>query len=65
MQHSGRTRQGRAFAATGCLYRDRAGSRRLERGPVFREWFELELIDLIWDLVDEPLSSDPPFPEDA
>ncbi len=26
----------------------------------FLEWFDLELIDLAWDLVDEPLSSSPP-----
>lgn len=28
----------------------------------FREWFEVELIELAWDLVDEPLSSAPPEP---
>lgn len=27
---------------------------------VFREWFEIEHIDTIWDLIDEPLSSDVP-----
>jgi len=27
---------------------------------VFREWFELQYIEMGWDLVDEPLSSDPP-----
>lgn len=26
----------------------------------FREWFDVELIETAWDLVDEPLSSDPP-----
>jgi hypothetical protein len=32
-----------------------------DRGwPVFREWFEIEHIDTIWDLVAEPLSSDVP-----
>jgi hypothetical protein len=30
------------------------------RWEVFREWFEVELIELAWDLVDEPLSSEPP-----
>jgi len=29
---------------------------------VSREWFELEMIEVAWDLVDEPLSSDPPEP---
>jgi hypothetical protein len=34
-----------------------------DRGwDVFLEWFDLELIDTTWDLVDEPLSSD--LPED-
>ncbi|TVP60404.1 MAG: hypothetical protein EA351_00670 [Gemmatimonadales bacterium] len=26
----------------------------------FREWFDVELIEMAWDLVDEPLSSEPP-----
>jgi hypothetical protein len=26
---------------------------------MFRGWFDVELIDTAWDLVDEPLSSDP------
>ncbi len=26
----------------------------------FRDWFDLELIETAWDLVDEPLSSTPP-----
>jgi hypothetical protein len=31
-----------------------------ERGwAVFQEWFDVELIDTAWDLVDEPLTSDP------
>ncbi|MDZ7781302.1 MAG: VacJ [Gemmatimonadota bacterium] len=29
----------------------------------FEQWFEIEYIDLAWDLVDEPLSSDPPMIE--
>jgi hypothetical protein len=29
---------------------------------VFRDWFRIEHIDTAWDLVDEPLSSDPPQP---
>ena len=32
-----------------------------DRGwDAFEEWFELEFVELAWDLVDEPLSSDPP-----
>jgi hypothetical protein len=27
---------------------------------LFREWFEVELVDLVWDLVDAPLSSQAP-----
>jgi len=30
----------------------------------FEEWFDLEYVDIAWDLVDEPLSSEPP-PEGA
>jgi hypothetical protein len=26
----------------------------------FEKWFEFEYVDLAWDLVDEPLSSEPP-----
>lgn len=26
----------------------------------FAEWFEMEFIEIAWDLVDEPLSSEPP-----
>jgi len=29
----------------------------------FQEWFRIEFIDLVWDLVDEPLTSDPEAPE--
>ena len=29
----------------------------------FQRWFALERIETTWDLVDEPLSSDPPLPE--
>lgn len=29
---------------------------------LFQEWFELELIEIAWDLVDAPLSSEPPEP---
>ncbi|MEX2468000.1 MAG: hypothetical protein WD995_13905 [Gemmatimonadota bacterium] len=32
-----------------------------DRGwTAFEEWFEFEYVDLAWDLVDEPLSSEPP-----
>jgi hypothetical protein len=32
-----------------------------DRGwSAFEEWFEFEYVDLAWDLVDEPLSSEPP-----
>jgi hypothetical protein len=35
-----------------------------DRGwSVFQEWFDVELIDTAWDLVDEPLTSDPPDDE--
>ena len=27
------------------------------------EWFQVEFVDLVWDLVDEPLTSDPEAPE--
>jgi hypothetical protein len=27
------------------------------------EWFQVEFVDLVWDLVDEPLTSDPEDPE--
>ena len=27
------------------------------------EWFQFEFVDLVWDLVDEPLTSDPEAPE--
>jgi len=26
----------------------------------YREWFDVELIEVAWDLIDAPLSSDPP-----
>jgi hypothetical protein len=29
----------------------------------FQEWFGIEFIELVWDLVDEPLTSDPEAPE--
>ncbi|MDT8369500.1 MAG: hypothetical protein RQ745_09860 [Longimicrobiales bacterium] len=29
----------------------------------FKEWCEVEYVDLAWDLVDAPLSSDPPIAE--
>ena len=29
-----------------------------------KEWFELEYVEIAWDLVDAPLSSDPPEIED-
>jgi len=31
----------------------------------FLDWFDLELIEMAWDLVDEPLSSSPPEPGDG
>lgn len=35
-----------------------------ERGwETFSAWFEVEFIDIAWDLVDAPLSSDPPVAE--
>lgn len=35
-----------------------------DRGwSTFERWFDFEYIDLAWDLVDEPLSSDPPMIE--
>jgi hypothetical protein len=37
-----------------------------DRGwDAFEEWFDFEYVDIAWDLVDEPLSSDPPEPEGA
>ena len=27
------------------------------------EWFQVEFVELVWDLVDEPLTSDPEAPE--
>jgi len=29
----------------------------------FQEWFDVELIEVAWDLIDAPLSSDPPIRE--
>ena len=35
-----------------------------DRGwEVFQRWFTFERIETTWDLVDAPLSSDPPLPE--
>lgn len=35
-----------------------------DRGwDAFEEWFDLEYVEVAWDLVDEPLSSDPPEAE--
>jgi hypothetical protein len=35
-----------------------------DRGwPVFQRWFSFEHIETAWDLVDGPLSSDPPLPD--
>ncbi|MEX2608937.1 MAG: hypothetical protein WEA24_03260 [Gemmatimonadota bacterium] len=31
----------------------------------FNEWFEWEVIEIVWDLVDGPLSSEPPDLDDA
>jgi len=35
-----------------------------DRGwETFEEWFDFEYVDLAWDLVDEPLSSEAPEPD--
>ena len=31
--------------------------------PALSDWFQVEFVDLVWDLVDEPLTSDPDAPE--
>lgn len=41
---------------------DRDAWPRERTWEVFREWFDIEVIEMAWDLVDAPLSSRPPEP---
>jgi hypothetical protein len=38
---------------------DRAGWPADRSWKVFKAWFDFEMVEITWDLIDEPLSSDP------